>query len=306
MKVGIVGAGYVGATAGYALVTGNIASELVFIDKNHARAEGEAMDVAHATPYSNPVAVRAGDYSDLAGASLVIIAAGANQKPGETRLDLAAKNATIFRDIVPRIVENAPNAILLVATNPVDVLTHVTYEASGLEAARVIGSGTTLDTARLRSLVAAKAQVSPKNVHGYVIGEHGDSEIVAWSAVDIAGLPLAKYFAARGMAWDNRAADEVQNDVRRAAYEIINRKGATYYGVASALASVSQAILQNQNTVMTVSMSENGVSYSLPRVVGRGGIVATLELNLSDSEQKDLDGSVSVIRKATESVAQTK
>lgn len=304
MKVGIVGAGYVGATAGYALVTGNIASELVFIDKNHARAEGEAMDVSHATPYSNPVAVRAGDYSDLAGASLVIIAAGANQKPGETRLDLAAKNAAIFRDIVPRIVENAPSAILLVATNPVDVLTHVTYEASGLDTTRVIGSGTTLDTARLRSLVAARAKVSPKNVHGYVIGEHGDSEIVAWSAVDIAGLPLAKYFDARGFAWDDQAAENVQNDVRRAAYEIINRKGATYYGVASALASVSQAILQNQNTVMTVSMSENGVAYSLPRVVGRQGIVGTLELNLSDSEQNDLDSSVDVIRKATESVAQ--
>lgn len=306
MKVGIVGAGFVGATAGYALVTGNIASELVFIDKNSARAEGEAMDVSHATPYSHPVTVRAGDYSDLAGASLVIIAAGANQKPGETRLDLAAKNAAIFRDIVPRIVENAPGAILLVATNPVDVLTHVTYEASGLDAARVIGSGTTLDTARLRALIAAKAHVSPKNVHGYVIGEHGDSEIVAWSAVDIAGLTLAQYFEARGIAWDDQAAEDVQNDVRRAAYEIINRKGATYYGVASALASVSQAILQNQNTVMTVSMSENGVAYSLPRVVGRGGIVATLSLNLDDDEQQDLDSSVAVIRNATESVSQTK
>jgi L-lactate dehydrogenase len=303
MKVGIVGAGYVGSTAGYALVTGNIASELVFVDKDMARAEGEAMDVSHATPYTNPVKVRAGDYDALDGASLVIIAAGANQKPGETRLDLASKNAAIFREIVPRITNYAPNAILLVATNPVDVLTHVAYKASGLDASHVIGSGTTLDTARLRALVAARAHVSPKHVHGYVLGEHGDSELVAWSALDIGGLPVPDYFEARGFTWTKDIEDEVQRDVQQAAYEIIKRKGATYYGVASALAGICQAVLQNQGSVLTVSMSDGNVAYSLPRIVGRDGVLATLTVSLNDSEQSALDESIAVIRNATEQVS---
>lgn len=302
MKVGIVGSGLVGATAGYALVVGDLVSELVFIDKNVARAEGEAMDVSHATPFSHPARVSAGDYRDLAGSRLVIVAAGANQKPGETRLDLTAKNAAIFREIIPQITRYAPEAILLIATNPVDVLTHVAWQASGLPKERVIGSGTTLDTARLRALVAARAQVSSHNVHGYVLGEHGDSEIVNWSSTYIAGSRLYDYFAQRQLPWSQTSEAEIAHDVRRAAYEIIERKGATYYGVATALARIAEALLQDQHAVLTVAMSDGRVAYSLPRVLGRDGVLATLEVGLSESERAGLNASIAVIREVIEAL----
>ena len=298
MKIGIVGAGLVGSTAGYTLVIENLASEVVFVDKNGARAEGEAMDVSHATPFSHPARVVSGGYEDLGGAALVVVSAGANQKEGETRLDLAAKNAEIFRDIIPRITEHAPDTVLLIATNPVDVLTHVAWQESGLPKARVIGSGTILDTARLRALVAAKAKVAPQNVHGYVLGEHGDSEIVAWSHMDIAGMPLKKYFPKRDLSWDDEDQQEVQRDVQRAAYNIIERKGATYYGVATGIARIVEAVLGDQQSVLTVSASDGEVAYSLPRVLGRGGVVATLEIELSDDERSALDRSIGVIREA--------
>jgi L-lactate dehydrogenase len=302
MKVGIVGSGFVGATAGYALVVGDLASELVFVDKNVARAEGEAMDVSHATPFSHPTRVSAGDYPDLAGANLVIVAAGANQKPGETRLDLTAKNAAIFREIIPQITRHAPEAILLIATNPVDVLTHVAWQASGLPRERVIGSGTTLDTARLRALIATRAQVSPHNVHGYVLGEHGDSEIVNWSGVFIGGSKLYDYFAQRRLPWSQASEEEITHEVRRAAYEIIERKGATYYGVATALARIAEAVLQDQHAVLTVSMSDGAVAYSLPRILGREGVLATLEVDLNDAERAGLEASIAVIRDAIEAL----
>ena len=303
MKIGIVGAGLVGSTAGYTLVIENLASEIVFVDKNEARAEGEAMDVSHATPFSHPTKVVSGSYADLADAALVVVSAGANQKDGETRLDLAAKNAEIFRDIIPQVTEHAPDTVLLIATNPVDVLTHIAWQVSGLPKERVIGSGTILDTARLRSLVGAKAKVAPQNVHGYVLGEHGDSEIVAWSHMDIAGMPLKKYFPKRDLSWSDEHQQEVQRDVQRAAYNIIERKGATYYGVATGIARIVEAVLGNQQSVLTVSMSDGEVAYSLPRVLGRGGVVATLEIELSDDEQNDLDKSVGVIREAIESAS---
>lgn len=302
MKVGIVGAGFVGSSTGYTIVIENLASELVFVDKNEARAQGEAMDISHATPFSHPSRVSSGGYEDLAGAALVIVAAGANQAPGETRLDLAGKNAAIFRSIIPDIVKHAPEATLLIATNPVDVLTHVAWQASGLPRERVIGSGTTLDTARLRALVAVQAQVSAKNVHGYVLGEHGDSEIVAWSSMDIAGVGLRRYFAAQKLSWNNSVETELQDEVRRAAYEIIRRKQATYYGVATALARISEAVLRDNRSVLTVSMSDGEVAYSLPRVIGAQGVLATLEVSLNETESAALEDSVAVIRKAIESL----
>ena len=261
------------------------------------------MDVSHATPFSHPTKVVSGSYADLEGAALVVVSAGANQKDGETRLDLAAKNAEIFRDIIPQVTEHAPDTVLLIATNPVDVLTHIAWQVSGLPKERVIGSGTILDTARLRSLVGAKAKVAPQNVHGYVLGEHGDSEIVAWSHMDIAGMPLKKYFPKRGLSWNDEHQQEVQRDVQQAAYNIIERKGATYYGVATGIARIVEAVLGNQQSVLTVSMSDGEVAYSLPRVLGRGGVVATLEIELSDDEQSDLDKSVGVIREAIENAS---
>ncbi len=303
MKIGIVGTGLVGATAGYALVMENLASELVLVDKDAARAEGEAMDISHVTPFSHPARVLAGDYATLAGAAIVIVAAGANQKPGETRLELINKNAAIFRQVIPQIIKAAPEAILLIATNPVDALTQVAYQVSGLPKERVIGSGTTLDTARLRALVATKAQVSPHNVHGYVLGEHGDSEIVAWSSFNIAGLALHDYFAQRQMPWSEAIEAEIQQDVRRAAYDIIQRKGATYYGVATALARIVEAILQDQRSVLTISMSDGELAYSLPRVLGREGVIETLEVDLDDGEKSALATSVDIIREALSQLA---
>ena len=302
MKIGIVGTGFVGSTAAYTLVMKGVASELVLVDLNKERAQGEAMDVAHATPFAAPVRVQAGDYSDLVGSGVVIVAAGANQKPNETRLDLLQKNTAIFKKIIPIISKYAPKAILLIATNPVDALTHIAFKVSGMAKERVIGSGTTLDTARLRAMVATKAQVSPQNVHGYVLGEHGDSEFVAWSNLQVAGLSLKNYFANRHIAWTEADEEEMQQEVRRAAYEIIRCKGATYYGVASALSRICAAIASDEQRVLTVSMSDGEVAYSLPRVLGKGGVLATLELELSEVEQVNLAKSVEVIGKAIEQV----
>ncbi len=302
MKIGIVGAGFVGAAAGSALVLQGRATEIVFVDRDAAKAEGEAMDIAHATPFSHGTRVTAGDYADLDAADVVVIAAGANQRPGETRLDLAAKNAAIFRDIVPRIVAASPHAILCVATNPVDVLTHVTAvaarEAAGVDPRRVIGSGTTLDTARLRALVAHHAGVSPKNVHGYVLGEHGDSEIIAWSGIRIGGEPIANAVRRLGGRWATEDRAAIDRDVRRAAYDIIERKGATYFGVGAALSRIVGAIGADERSVLTVAMSHDGVAYSLPRVLGRDGVLHTLEPHLDADERAALEASVTVIRDA--------
>jgi L-lactate dehydrogenase len=298
VKIGIVGTGFVGAATGFALVTRDVASELVLVDVNAAKAEGEAMDIAHATPFSHPARVVSGGYERLDGSALVILTAGVNQQPGETRLDLTARNAAIFREVVPRIVASAPDALLLVATNPVDVLTHVAWQASGLSPERVIGSGTTLDTARLRTLVAERADVSPNNVHGYVLGEHGDSEIVAWSSLRVAGLPLHRYLEQRGKMWDREIEIRVQDEVRRAAYEIIARKGATYFGVAAALARIVEAVRDDERSVLTVSLSHGDVAYSLPRIVGRSGVIGTLDPRLDDDERRALERSVATVRAA--------
>jgi L-lactate dehydrogenase len=298
VKIGIVGTGFVGAATGFALVTRDLVSELVLVDAVAAKAEGEAMDIAHATPFSHPARVVSGGYERLQGSAVVIVTAGVNQQPGETRLDLTARNAAIFREVVPRIVASAPEALLLVATNPVDVLTYVAWQASGLSPERVIGSGTTLDTARLRTLVAERADVSPNNVHGYVLGEHGDSEIVAWSSLRVAGLPLHRYLEQRGKGWSRDVESQVQDEVRRAAYEIIARKGATYFGVAAALARIVEAVRNDERSVLTVSLSHGDVAYSLPRIVGRSGVVGTLDPRLDDDERRALESSVATVRAA--------
>ena len=285
----------VGASAGFALVMRGLASRLTMVDVDPDRAEGEAMDLAHATPFAHPVRVRAGEVEDLADSDLVLIAAGVGQKPGETRLELAAANARIVRELVPRIVAAAPGALLLVAANPVDVLTQVAYQASGLPASRVIGSGTTLDTARLRSLIGHEAGVSPKHVHGYVLGEHGDTEVAAWSGMGVGGQGMEAVMAAVGRPWDAARRDAIERDVRQAADRIIERKRATYYGIGAALARIVAAIADDEHAVLTVSTSEGGAAYSLPRVLGRGGLIRTLDPHLDDAERTALERSVAVI-----------
>src|SRR5215213_10326115 len=252
-RIVIIGAGHVGATLAYSLVLDGLAPEIVLIDQDQRRAEGEAMDLNHAVPFSTPCRVWAGGYEDGAGAAVVVLTAGAGQKRGETRLDLAGRNGAIFADVVPRITAVTRDAILLVATNPVDVLTYAAWKLSGLPPQRVIGSGTILDTARFRFLLSEHFGVDARSVHAYIIGEHGDSEVPVWSLANIAGMRLPDFCAANGVPLDRAALDEIFVQTRDAAYHIIERKGATYYAVAAALMRIVETIPTDQATVLSVS-----------------------------------------------------
>jgi L-lactate dehydrogenase len=308
-KVGVVGTGFVGATAAYALVMQGIGSELVLVDKNKARAQAEAADILHAVPFAHPVRVMAGDYADLAGAAVVIIAAGVNQQPGETRLQLLERNAAIFQRVVPDILAHAPEAILVVATNPVDIMTHLTahYAAAyGVPTSRVIGSGTTLDTARFRSLLSGYLGVASYNIHGYVIGEHGDSEVLAWSLVTVGVIPLADFCRNHNLLLNDSVRQDIDQKVRRAAYSIIEGKGATYYGIGSALARIIGVILDDQRAILTVCTPMpdvagiSSVTLALPHLVGRQGILGTLPLPLAQDEEAALRNSAQIIKQASE------
>ena len=255
MKVGIVGSGFVGATAGYALVMQGVGREIVLVDKNSARAAAEADDIRHAVPFAHPLEVRDGSYADLVDCKVVIICAGVGQKPRESRLQLLQRNAQVFADVVPSVLKYAPEAVLVVASNPVDVMTHLATrfaEKCGVPAGRVLGSGTTLDTARFRSLLGGHCGVDPHHVHAYVIGEHGDSEVLTWSLATIGGMPLDEFARLRGIDLSESVRKEIDDKVRGAAYTIISGKNATYYGIGSALARIVDVILHDQRSVMTV------------------------------------------------------
>jgi L-lactate dehydrogenase len=294
--------GNVGATFAYALLLRGLASEIVLIDVNRAKAEGEAMDLNHTEPFAYPTRVWAGDYADCAGALVTVIAAGAAQKPGETRLDLLRKNTGIFRQIVPQVARANPQGIILVATNPVDVLTYASLKLSGLPPPRVFGSGTILDTARFRYLLSQHFGVDPRSVHTYVIGEHGDSEVPVWSLANIAGMRLGEFCALNGIPEDREAMDEIFRKTRDAAYQIIERKGATYYAVAAGLMRIVEAIVRDQRTVLSVSRLSAGlygageVCFSLPTVVNRAGAERVLRLGLSADEEAGLRGSLDVLQ----------
>ena len=304
-RVSVVGVGNVGTTFAYALLLSGFAAEIVLIDANRAKAEGEAMDLNHTVPFTHPTRVWAGDYSDCAGAAVTVLAAGAGQKPGETRLDLIKKNAAIWRDIIPNVVRNNPNGIILIATNPVDVLTYAAWKLSGLPSERVIGSGTILDTARFRYLLSQHFSVDASSVHAYIIGEHGDSEVPVWSLANIAGMRLPEFCKTQGLAYDRKAMDEIFTRTRDAAYHIIERKGATYYAVAAGLMRITQAILRNQSTVLSVSSlvkdycGISDVCFSLPTVIDRGGVEKALCLDLAPNEIEQLRHSAEILRETT-------
>ena len=307
MKVGIVGSGLVGSTAAYALIMRGVGRSIVLVDKNRERAEAEADDLLHAVPFAHPLTVTAGDYPDLAGCRVVIIAAGANQKPGETRLQLLSRNAAIFKEVVASILAHAPEAILVVATNPVDVMTHLTahYAAQhGVQAGRVLGSGTTLDTARFRALMGVHLGVDAQQVHAYVLGEHGDTEVLTWSLVTVGGIPLEAFCGEREVDFNDALRQDVDQRVRRAAYHIINGKGATYYGIGSALARITSVILADQRAILTVCAPHAeiagvaNVTLSLPQLVGGSGIIDTFVPSLSETELAGLARSAGVIREA--------
>lgn len=306
-KIGVVGTGLVGATAAYAIVMRGIGSELVLVDKNQARACAEADDISHAVPFAHPIRVRAGDYSDLAGSQVVIIAAGVSQKPGETRLQLLERNAAIFKNVVPELLKHAPEAVLVVATNPVDIMTHLTacFAAEhGVPASQIIGSGTTLDTARFRALLSNHLGVAAANVHGYVIGEHGDSEVLAWSLVTVGVIPLEDFCRSKNIQLDEAIRQSIDQRVRGAAYTIIEGKGATYYGIGSALARIVKAIVDDQHAVLTVCSRRPGVvdvpdvTLAMPHIVGRQGILGTLSLPINQTEETALRASAETIRSA--------
>jgi L-lactate dehydrogenase len=307
MKVGIVGSGLVGATAAYALVMRGVGREIVLVDKNAVRAAAEADDIRHAVPFAHQLEVRAGDYDDLAGCKAVVLCAGVGQKPGESRLQLLRRNAAVFREVVPAVLEHAPAAAVIVATNPVDVMTHLAARFAaeiGVPAGRVFGSGTTLDTARFRTLLASCCGVDPHHVHGYVIGEHGDSEVLTWSLAAIGAMPLDAFARLRGVDLSDAVREDIDGKVRRAAYTIIGGKGATYYGIGCALARIVDAVLHDQRSVLTVCAPTadvagvKDVTVALPRLVGGTGVIETFPLPLSEPEQAQLRTSARVIREA--------
>jgi len=302
VRVAVVGVGNVGATFAYALLLSGLASEIVLIDSNRAKAEGESMDLNHAVPFTHPTRIWAGNYPECAGAAVTVLAAGASQKPGETRIDLIKKNAAIWRAIIPEVAKHNPAGILLIATNPVDVLTYAAWKLSGFAAGRVIGSGTVLDTSRFRYLLSRHFGVDARSIHAYIIGEHGDSEVPVWSLANIAGMRLPEFCQAQNLPYDPHAMDEIFVQTRDAAYRIIERKGATYYAVAAGLMRITQAILRNQSTVLSTSSLINDyygigdVCFSLPTVIDRGGVENVLRLQLSSEEIEKLRHSAEVLK----------
>lgn len=301
-KVAIIGCGFVGSSSAFALMQSGIFSEMVLIDVDRNRAEGEALDISHGVPFASPMKIYAGDYSDLGDAAMVVVTAGAAQKPGETRLDLVNKNVAIFKSIIPQIRESGFSGVLLIVSNPVDVLTYAAVQMSGLPEAKVIGSGTVLDTARLRYMLGEHVDVDPRDVHAYVMGEHGDSELVAWSSATVAGVPLSEFCELHGHYQHREAEVRIAEDVKNSAYTIIEKKHATYYGVAMAVRRICTAVMRDEDCVLPVSslmVGEYGLSdlcISMPTIVGRNGVVARVPVSINDDEEKELQKSAAALK----------
>ena len=302
-KVGIIGAGFVGATAAYAMMLNGTCSEIVLIDRDEPRARAEAADIAHGAPLAKGVRAYAGDYKDLTGAALVVIAAGSNQKPGESRLNLLARNAAILASIVPQVVKAAPDAVVLLVSNPVDIMTSIA-RALHPNPSLVMGSGTILDSARFRQLIGERAGVNARYVHSYVMGEHGDSSVMCWSGALIAGMPVATFMSERQIPWDDKIKEGIAYDVRNAALAIIAGKHATYYGIGIAVNSLADAIINDRHAVYTASggCAFDDVCLSLPRLIGRKGILETLMPPLNKDESVALSHSAQVLYDAQEGV----
>jgi L-lactate dehydrogenase len=301
-KVALIGCGMVGASFAYSFLQRGLANELVLLDKDFARAEGEAMDLNHGLPFLKPMTVRTGSYEDISDAAVIVITAGANQGPGDTRLDLLEKNAAVFEDIIAKLKDINSEAVIIIATNPVDILTQLSFNLLGKTKNRVIGSGTILDTARFRSLLGAHYTVDPRSVHAYIVGEHGDSELALWSTADIGGVPLKDFVGANGQGYDEEKLNAILEQTRNAAYEIIKRKKASYYAIGLGLLSVVEAVLRDQHTVMTVSSPLNGqygvsgIANSLPSIVGRNGIEGVLEVPMNDDERTKFQSSSQILK----------
>lgn len=300
-KVAVIGAGLVGATSAYAIIISGLCSELVMVDVNKDKAKGEVLDLMHGASFVKPVQIIAGDYRDAAGADVVLIAAGVNQKPGESRMDLVTRNTEIFKEIIPQICAVCPDALLLVVTNPVDILTWVTLKISGFSPSRVIGSGTVLDSSRFRRVLSDHFGLAAVSVHAFVIGEHGDTELPVWSLANVAGTPLEAYSRAVG----NQTPldkDRLFGEVKNAANQIISGKGATYYAIALAVRRIMEAVLRDENSILTVSSllegvyGLSGVCLSLPSIVNASGVAKVLELPIDDEEKRQFFHSAETVR----------
>jgi len=298
-KVVIVGCGNVGMSYAYALLNQRTyVNRLILIDLDKERIEGEVMDLNHCLPYApSKISINVGDYNDCSDAKIVVIAAGANQKPGETRTDLINKNASIFKDIVSKVMASGFNGIFVVATNPLDVMTYLTYKYSKLPSNKVIGTGTSLDTARLRLMIGKKLCINSKDIEAYVIGEHGDSEFIPWSNANISLQNIKEFF-------NNEEMNDIENDVRNAAYEIINRKGATYYGIGMCLVRITNAILGNENSIIALSVydEENDVYVGLPAIINKDGAERRVYLKLTEEESNKLQNSINIIKENIKSL----
>ena len=300
-KVAVVGCGFVGSSSAFALMQSGLFSEMVLIDVDAKRAEGEALDIVHGVPFASPMKIYAGTYADAADAAIIVVTAGAAQKPGETRLDLVNKNVGIFKSIIPQIRESGFEGILLVVANPVDILTYAAIRMSGLPEGRVIGSGTVLDTARLKYMLGEHLDVDPRDVHAYIMGEHGDSEFAAWSSAMVAGVPLNTFCEMRGHR-DHKAAEaRIAENVKNSAYEIIEKKHATY-GIAMSVKRICTAIMRDEDCVLPVSSlmvgeyGLNDIAISMPTIIGKDGVVCRVPVALSDDEMAQLHGSADALK----------
>ena len=302
-KVAVIGCGFVGSASAFALMQSGLFSEMVLIDADQKKAEGEAMDISHGEAYARPMHIYAGNYDDIADAAIIVITAGANQKEGETRLDLVQKNVGIFKSIIPQIAARNYQGILLVVANPVDILTYTALKLSGLPESRVIGSGTVLDTARLREILGNHLGVDSRSVHAFIIGEHGDSEIPVWSTANVAGVPINKFCEMRGHFEHAAAMKKIADEVKNSAYEIISRKKATYYGVAMAVKRICEAIIRDEKSVLPVSNMMHGaygikgITLSIPAIVGKNGVELQMPISLDGNEALALKASADLLKK---------
>jgi L-lactate dehydrogenase len=293
-KISIIGAGAVGSTTAYALIMAGLATDLVIVDVNKLKTEGEVLDLSHGAGFIKPVNIKAGDYKDTKDSDIVVITAGAAQKPGETRIDLVNKNVKIFESIIPQVVKYSPNSILLVVSNPVDILSYVAYELSGFPKERVIGSGTVLDTSRLKYEISKRLGVDARDVQTYIMGEHGDTEFVSWSLTNIQGIKIDQYAKEINCRYDDVVRTEIHENVKNAAYEVINRKGATFYAIGLAVKRIVEAILGDEKCILPVSTllndyyGINDIYLGVPAIVGRNGVEKALKISLSDDEVEKL------------------
>lgn len=302
-KVGVIGCGFVGSSTAFALMQGGLFTEMVLLDVDFDKADGEAMDIAHGIPFAGQMKIYAGNYEDIADAAIVIVTAGANQKPDETRLDLVNKNVAVYKNIIPQIVEQGFAGILLVVSNPVDILTYAAVKLGGFPENRVIGSGTVLDTARLKYALSEHLGVDSRNLHSFIIGEHGDSEIAAWSSTNVSGIPLDDFCEMRGYFNHVQAMREIAEDVKNSAYEIIEKKDATYYGIAMSVKRICESIVRDEKSILPVSaiMHGNygieGIALSMPAIVGANGLETHVPISLNGEETASLLRSADTIRK---------